>query len=534
MKHAAPVESLLDPAELRDLPASAKSALHAAARLLARGELAAAERELTFSLVYAPLHAAPHRLLGLTLHKLGRPTHAVASFRAALAARPGDAGILAGLAQAQADAGDLPGAIDCARLLVEQQADARAHALLATLLERHGEMQQALRSAEQALARDPHDSATRLRRGRCLFQTGQFDAAAVQFRELLRDRREVSAAWHGLGELRTVKFDAADRAELERLARNKADGVERAVYEHVLGRACEDAGDYACAYAAFVEAARMEHAKFRWDAAAFERYVESQRAAFAQPLAQDDSFGREVIFIIGMPRSGSTLLEQILAAHGQVEGASELPDLHAVIQQESERRCALLAQWAPRASPADWRRLGETYLARTQRWRTRKPRCTDKMPGNWVHAEPALAMLPGARIIDCRRDALETCWSCFKQFFAPGIVTWSYDFEDLAHYWHACTAHGDHLAARYPGRVRVFSLEALLADPEKQTRALLEFCGLEYDAACLRPHEVARTIRTASAAQVRQPLARRVPDAQRYGALLDPLRRALERTEPQH
>lgn len=527
MKPQAQADTAIEPAEIRDLPPQARASLQAAVKALQRGELAKAERELTVSLVYAPSHAEPHRLLGVTLLKLGRPSHAVASFRAALAARPGDAAIASSLAQAQADAGDLAAAIESASALTLQHPDAASFALLATLLERHGEVEGALRAADQALAIDPRDSTTRLRRGRCLFQTGQIDAAEAQFRELLRDKREVSAAWHGLGELRTVKFSAADRDELRALTQSKLGAVERAVLNHVLGRAYEDDGDYAAAYAAFVEAARLEHAKFPWDPAVFERYVDSQHAAFPAPVASEGSLGHEVIFIIGLPRSGSTLIEQILAAHPQVEGASELPDLHAVIQQESDRRRALLAQWAPRASASDWRRLGETYLARTQRWRAHKPRFTDKMPGNWVHAEPALAMLPGARIIDCRRDALETCWSCFKQFFAPGIVPWSHTFDDIAHYWRQCIAHGDRLAARYPERVCIVNHEALLADPESATRALLAFCGLEFDAACMRPHEVSRTIRTASAAQVRQPLQRRVPDGERYGALLDPLRHAL-------
>ena len=299
----------------------------------------------------------------------------------------------------------------------------------------------------------------------------------------------------------------------------------------MLGRAHEDAGDFAAAFAAFGEAAQLQRVKFPWDAANFERYIASLHTAFATPLAVAETFGDQIIFIVGLPRSGSTLIEQILAAHGQVEGASELPDLQALIQQESAHRQAPLAQWAPRAAAQDWRRLGEAYLARTQRWRTGKPRSTDKMPGNWIYAEAALAMLPGARIIDCRRDALDTCWSCFTQFFAPGWVPWTKSFEDLAHYWRMSVAHMDHLAARYPDRVRIQSYEALVDDQETETRALLAFCGLPFDAACLQPHEATRTIRTVSAAQVRRPLMRQQSAAARYGALLDPLRRALEQND---
>lgn len=527
MKRDASEERIL-PRQLHGLSAPARAALQRALKALELGNPGLAERELTICLVHAPHHAEPHRLLGITLRRLGRPAHAVASFRAALAAAPDDSRILRGLAQAQADGGDLAGAIATARRLVVAQADAEQLKFLADLLERHAEMEEALRIAERALAADPHCTRTQLQRGRCLFQTGSIDAAAAQFRQLLAQGREVPAAWHGLGELRSVKFSAADRDELQRLTRAHYSGIDLAVLKHVLAQAHEGLGDFAAAYTEFVEAARLEHAKFPWDRAVFERYITELAAAFAEPVATASARGHEVIFIVGMPRAGSTLVEQILAAHPAIEGASELPDLKDVIQRETAQRRAQLSQWAPRATPLDWQRLGENYLAQTQRWRERKPRFTDKMPGNWMYAEAALAMLPGARIIDCRRDALETCWSCFKQFFAPGAMPWTRTFEDLAHYLRLCQAHGDRLAARYPQRFRIQSYEALLDEPEAQTRQLLDFCGVDFDAACLRPHEAQRTVRTASAAQVRQPLQRKPSNVQRYGALLDPLRQALD------
>jgi len=519
------------PLELIDvatLAPPARAALQAAVKALRAGDLARAERELTIALVHAPRHAEPHRLLGVTLQRRGRPQHAAESFRAALAARPLDPRILRGLALAEADAGDLPAALAHAERLCETQPDAPAFALLAELCERFGEIERALAACERALALDARDIATQLRRGRCLWQTGSIDEAARQFRSVLARKAE-PAAWHGLCELRRVKFDAADRAELERQAAQPHwRDTERAVLRHVLARACEDLGDHAAAFAAYRDAAALEHRRQPWDAAAFERHVAGVRDAFAAPLAlDDDTYGHDVVFVVGMPRSGSTLIEQVLAAHPQLEGASELPDLRVVIAQESERRQAPLTAWAPRATAADWRRIGEEYLARTQRWRARKPRFSDKMPGNWVYAEAALAALPGARIVFPQRDALETCWSCFKQFFAPGQVSWSRTFEDLARYWHLCQAHAAHLAARYPTRVRLQSYEALLADPEGEIAALLAFCDLPFDAACLRPHEATRTVRSASAAQVRSPLAAPVQSSAPYAAWLEPLREAL-------
>ena len=521
-------QAVIELDDIGDLPAAAKRALQAAVRALKLGDLGTAERELTVTLVYAPAHAEPHRLLGITLQRRGRPAHAIASFREALAARPGDRDILLRLVQAHAEANDLAAAIAVAQDLVSAHPAAEELYLLGGLLDRHGEIEEALAVAQRALNADPNHAKARVLLAHCQFHSGRVQEAETQFRQLLRSRQEVAAAWHGLAELRTVRFDAEDLAALRlECAKPKSGELERATLQHVLGRALEDAGDYPAAFAAFSESAQRQRAKFPWDAGAFARHTASLRDAFATPVAAPADFGSEVIFIVGMPRSGSTLIEQILAAHPQVEGASELPDLQAVIQQESARRQAPLAQWATRATPADWRRLGEIYLERTQRWRDDKPRFTDKMPGNWQLAEAALAMLPGARVIDCRRDALETCWSCFKQFFAPGLVPWSCSFDDLAAYWRECERHGDQLAARYPRSFRILRYEELIDDPEARIRALLTFCGLEFDAACLSPHEVNRTIRTASAAQVRQPLRRQASNVERYGALLNLLRGAL-------
>jgi len=513
--------------DTQTLPARAKVALHAALKTLARGDLAGSERELTVALALAPEHAEPHRLLGIVLLRAGQPAHACACFESALQRRPGDADLLTRLAQAQADSGDLAGAIATARALVASRADAAHVYFLAGLLDRHGESEAARDAAAQALALDPQHAKARLLHARCLFQCGELAVAQAQYRQLLDARRESAAAWHGLAELRTVRFDADDRAALTALARAASSPLERATVLHVLGRAQEDGGNYPAAFASFCAAAELERAAFPWQAAAFEKYVDELRDAFAGVEPVDGERGTEVIFIVGMPRSGSTVVEQILAAHSAVEGASELPDLQAVIQQESARRQAPLARWAPVASAADWRRLGEAYLLRTQRWRQHKPRCTDKMPGNWLFAAAALAMLPGARIVDCRRDALETCWSCFTQFFAPGLVPWSRTFADLAHYSRLCSRGGDELAARHPQRVRVQRYEALVDDPEAQIRALLEFCGLPFEPACLRPHEARRVVRTASAGQVRSPLLQGPSKAARYGVLLDPLRAAL-------
>ncbi|MGA9335281.1 MAG: sulfotransferase, partial [Rudaea sp.] len=335
--------------------------------------------------------------------------------------------------------------------------------------------------------------------------------------------------WYGLAEIKTLKLRSDELVALKEFCESPTISIpDRSGLMHALGKGLEDANDHAGAFSAFGEAGQGRRQMSPWDASAFREKMALARAAFPNPLDLEcKSRGSEVIFIVGLPRSGSTLTEQILAAHPEVEGASELPDLNAVLQEESNRRRAPLGQWLKEANESDWKRLGETYLVRTARWREKRPRFTDKLPENWELAEAALAMLPGSHWIDCRRDPVETCWSCFKQLFAPGRVIWSYSFDELAIYWQECRRHMDYLSRRYPGSVRTQYYEALLEDAEGQTRELLGFCGLEFSPACLRFYDAARAVRTASAAQVREPIRRDTARTEHYGELLDSLRALL-------
>ncbi len=518
---------------LEGLPPAAQALARDAYKALSRGDLPKAEHAITLMLAYAPTHPEPKRLLGMMLHRAGRPREALAPLRDALSSRPSDPDILIALAFAQADTADLSAAIDSIRKAAELRPDADTLYMYGRVLEQNARLDEALEVMRRALAVDPTHATARLQLARNLFYTGQAEEAEKEFRRLIREGSELASAWYGLAEMKTVKFDERDLAALKSLrVKPQFAGLERATLLHALGKACEDAADYPEALAAFEEAARLERTQFPADSARFGAYIDSIRAAFPRPIERrEKTQGREAIFIVGMPRSGSTLVEQILAAHSHVEGASELPDLTLVLDRESERRGSRFPAWVAQTSPSDWERIGADYMASTARWREKKPRFTDKSPGNWMQAEALIAMLPGTRIVVCRRDPVETCWSCFKQFFAPGRMVWASSFDDIAYYWQRCTHHCDYLAERYPENVRIQSYEALLDDPESQTRALLEFCGLDFEETCLRFYEAPRTVRTASAAQVRQPIGQREKQSDRYGSLLEPLREAIARAK---
>jgi hypothetical protein len=198
-----------------------------------------------------------------------------------------------------------------------------------------------------------------------------------------------------------------------------------------------------------------------------------------------------------------------------------------VLAEESRQRGRHYPEWVASTTDDDWRRLSERYLERTARWREHKPFFTDKLPGNWTHIGVIRAILPGAKVIVCRRDPLETCFSCYRQYMTANGQGWTHSFADLATYWNGFDRALQQWQSRYPGFVYTQDYENLLAEPESSVRTLLASCGLPFDGACLAFGTGARSVRSPSAMQVREPLRRDTARAPRYGTLLDPLRNAL-------
>ena len=400
---------------------------------------------------------------------------------------------------------------------------------LGTRLLAEGAVDDARAAFERAVAAAPGHAMARVKLADALVYLGELDDAAASYRAALALNPGCGPAWWGLAAMRTVPFGDAEYEQLRALhLDDRAADVDRIAIGFALAKAHEDRGRYEEAFATLHEANAAMRRRIGWNAADFEARVERMLQTFTAPApaAPGASLGHEVIFIVSLPRSGSTLTEEILAAHPGVEGASELPDLGAVIEEESARRGAGFLQWARDIDADGWSRLGLRYLERTARWRRTRPRFTDKMPGNWLYLGAALAMLPGARVIDCRRDPVETCWSCFRQLFSSGAV-FSYDLGDLATYYRTYERAMRHLSQVHPGRIRVQRYEALIADPDAEIAGLLAFCNLPPREECRRYRARGRIVRTASAAQVRQPLRADTARAANYGALLDPLRRAL-------
>jgi len=508
---------------------SGKRLLKDIAEAIRRQRTADAELLMQPLAALAPNHPEVLRLRALLAQMRGRLDEAAGLLKRGLEERPDDALAWNNLGGVLADQGKLDEAIAAfgrsAALAPERAAPLFN---LGRALDMHGRVEEAHAALVAALERDPAHQSARVTLARVLQFMGRIGEAEAEYRRVVDAHPESALAWYGLSTLRTARFSANDVAAIERIyARQDLKSGERIGAGFALAKALEDQERYTEAFAVLTAANSTKRRRLQWDARGFSQYVDIVASAFSRPLpAAPAELGREVIFVFGMPRSGSTLVEQILAAHPDVAGGNELEDLNLVIEDESKRRGKAFPDWVREMRSEDWQRLGNDYVDRTARFRGDKPIVVDKGLANWRYVGALRAMLPAARLINARRDPLENCLACFRQSFATELG-FTYDLAELASFWRDYDRTMRTWHQRFPNQIHDLVHESLVADPETEIRRLLDFCGLPFDEACLRFHEVKRNVRTASAAQVREPLRADTARAGRYGALLDPLRAML-------
>jgi len=508
------------------LPADLAQRAAAIEQALRQQRLDEAENGVVQALAQAPHHPEILRLCGVIQYRRGRFAAAIGTLLQARERRPDDAMIHNALGGAYEKVRDQPNARAALRRACELAPEVGAFWFnYARLLFADGDVAQTIPALERAVALHPQHANARSMLANILRNEGRFAEAAQQFRGIVAANPAAGEAWWNLAMLKPMPLDAADIAIMRDILRRGDMGdSDRIAITFALAMALEHTGDFSAAFAAMHTGHTLAARKEPYAAAEFSKQVGDILDAFPARHASPVQ-GDEVIFIASLPRSGSTLTEQILGSHSQVEGTSELHDLGQVLMGECERLRQPFTQWARTHTPEQWQALGQAYLARTQRWRERRPRFTDKMPANWMYVGAILAMLPDAHVVICRRDPLETCLGCYRYVFARHPYT--HTFADLASHWRDFDRAAQHWKALYPERVREQVYEELVADPDTQIRALLDFCGLPFEPACANFHETRRTVTTLSAAQVREPLRRDTARAHRYGALLDPLRSAL-------
>jgi tetratricopeptide (TPR) repeat protein len=497
------------------------------AQALEQGRIDEAERGVIAALAQAPQHPEVLSLHGSVQMMRGRNEEAIVTLVQSLKLRAQDARTLHTLAGAYEANRDLVNALACARLACETAPEwPTSWFNFGRLLLMNGHLDPAITALKRTVVMVPQHVAARTMLASALNTEGRPLEAAAQYRDILAQNPTCGPAWWGLATLKPMVLEASDVAQLRQLLqRSDLRDNDRIAVGYALAHALEHAGDYAQAFVALQDANSLQRRLQPWKAEEFMARVESVHRAFSGNHANaGNDGGHEVIFIASLPRSGSTLTEQILASHSQVEGTTELPDLLHVIMDESDRVRRPFPDWVATHSVAEWRALGQRYLERTARWRQRRPRFTDKMPGNWLYAGAIMAMLPQARIVIARRDPLESCLACYRYLFNQ---PYTHAFGDLAGYWREFDRMARHWKQRYPDRVREHVYEDLQADPETQIRELLQFCDLPFEENCLNFHSTQRRVTTPSAGQVREPIRRDTARADKYGALLDPLRLAL-------
>ncbi|MDR3386648.1 MAG: sulfotransferase [Rudaea sp.] len=499
----------------------------AIAQALEQGRLDEAERSSIACLVLAPKHAEILRLFGTIQFMRGRTGEAIDTLLQACAARPDDALIHNALGGAYEAVRDYPRALACLRRACELAPElAACWSNLGKLLFASNDVEAAIPAFQRAVELAPRHVYARTMLANILSADGRDKEAETQFRKVVEQDPACGHAWSGLATLKPMPLNMADikrmRAAFNATAGSQADRISTGF---ALAMALDHKGDYAQAFAVLGQTHALARRLEPWNAGQFVERVDSILSAFSAPLAAEPPQGEEVIFITSLPRSGSTLTEQVLASHSMVEGSAELPHIVELISEESDRRRQPFPLWVGKLGPADWHGLGRKYLALTERWRKQRPRFTDKMPGNWLYIGSIMAMLPQARVVVVRRDPLETCLGCYRYLVSQHPYT--HDIHDLAGYWRQFDRAARRWRALYPQRVHELVYEELQADPETRIRELLAFCGLPFEQQCLDFHSTERRVVTPSAAQVREPMRRDTARAAKYGALLDPLRSAL-------
>jgi predicted Zn-dependent protease len=491
-------------AHLKKFPTDV-AALRMLAEVAARlGRYGDAEILLTRCLELAPSFAAARHHRAIVLHRQNKPAAALGEVTELLAKDPRNPGY---------------------------------NNLKAAILARIGELQDSIEIYAGILAEHPAQPKIWLSYGHALKTSGRERDSIAAYKKSIELLPHLGEAYWSLANLKTAQFAAEDVQAMQSQLRRPDLAVEDQLHLHfAMGKALEDQRDYAASFEHYAQGNQLRRAQLHYQADEMSTHVKRVKSSFtAQFFAERMSHGAaapDPIFIVGLPRSGSTLIEQILSSHSQVEGTMELPDMAGIArslfdmgkQSQISGYSAVLAS----LNADECRELGERYLSQTRIQRkTAAPFFIDKMPNNFAHIDLIQLALPRAKIIDARRHPLGCCFSGFKQHFARGQA-FSYSLEDIGRYYRDYVELMAFFDAVLPGRIHRVIYESMIEDTESEVRRLLEYCGLPFEDNCLRFYENERAVRTASSQQVRKPIFREGVDHWRhYESWLDPLKKSL-------
>lgn len=492
--------------------------LRQAAVAMNRNDIPLAERLLKAYLHDAPTDVPAIRMLAEVAMRVGRDDDAKQLLERALELAPGFEPARYQLAVLLHRRNEPAAALaEIERLLAADPKNPGYRNLAAVVFARVGEYDRSSRLYEGLAREHPTNSKVWLSWGHVLKTQGRTDECVEAYRRAIEQEPAFGEAYWSLANLKTFRFGEADLAAMRALVDDPtvAD-ADRVNLCFAFGKALEDAGDWAGSFAQYAKGNALHRARNPYDpdknTARVRHFMNIFTREFFAARAGSGCPDGSPIFIVGMPRSGSTLLEQILASHSAVEGTTELPE---IITMARELRAlgdrddfGSYADVLATMSPQALEELGESYLERTRVHRkTNRAHFIDKMPNNYVYAAMIQLALPNARIIDARRHPMACCFSNFKQHYARG-QRFSYGLDDMGRYYRDYVDLMSHFDAMLPGRIHRVFYERMVEDTEAEVRRVLDHCGLAFEPECLRYFENERPVRTASSEQVRQPIYR--------------------------
>ncbi len=484
-----------------------------AGRLERDGEPGKAEQIYRDILRRDPEHVEAIRMLAAvaTHHRKHRDAEVLLSRAVEIA--PDYARIWLDLAGAQLAQEKLEAAIESARQVATLSPDiAESHIALGNALGRADRAEEALAAYRDALEVSVGHPGAFSGVAQQLKTLGRQEEAISTHRENLKRNPELAEPYWSLANMKTFRFTDQDIASMKMLlAKEEQDDLSTVQLCNALGFAFEGRKQFDQAFDYFQRGNDKRRESEIYDPVDTEvttdRYLNVFTPTFMSRNEGQGSTDAAPIFIVGLPRSGSTLIEQILASHSEVEGTHELSDLAQVVHKlpRSKQGKERFPDNLPGLKPQLWRKIGEDYLERTLKYRQGAPRFVDKNPNNFVYAGLIALVLPNAKIINARRHPLDSCLGSYKQLFASG-QPFTYDLTEIGEYYVQYQRLMDHWHALMPGRILDVQYESVVADLDSQVRRILDYCELPFEESCIHFHETDRAVKTASSEQVRQPI----------------------------
>ena len=460
-----------------------------------------------------PNHVEAARLLAGIAIKNDHFDDAVVFLRHAASVAPDYGRIWVDLTNVLRELGNLDEALACALEVLRLAPDtAESHVLYASVVGSAGRHEDAISAYQKALAIAPEKAGVMCSMAHHMKTIGNQDEAIATYRQSISTAADHAEAYWSLANLKTFRFEGNEIAAMQSLLDDDDLPDESSVQIHnALGLDCEARNDYDDAFAHFEQSNLMRRKAEKYDPVENETGMEKSISVFSKDLFEKHATAGNPdsapIFIVGLPRSGSTLIEQILASHSMVDGTHELSELTQAVK--NIRKGAANQDRYPdnitNLSPDQLAAIGQDYIASTKKYRSDAPHFIDKNPNNFVLIGLLRLVLPNAKIINARRHPLDSCFGTYKQLFAAG-QPFSYDLTELGEYYVQYQRLLDYWHQQLPGFVLDVHYEQVVADLKTQVRRILDFCGLPFEQSCLRFHETERAIKTASSEQVRRPI----------------------------